>query len=363
MRNFNYKSIFCLRKLKISNKRYLSCLNKIDLNLDIEIDNLEKIQRIGEQDLSFKYNEIIVCKIFNNLNSKNQRHTCRIFDLQKNEIFRTKGMDVFHEHIIHKSKENQSLNQIISFSLKDYFRIDFKRPSLYEYITLKEQQAVSSHFSIITLVPMLLELDKSSKILECGTGSGSMTLFLSESLGQQGELHTFDISKIKALNAKKYFCKWKNSYDLRTKNESEQWPANVKFGFVDFCSDERLVQKFQEYYDAIYLDMSDLDKAVQRAYKLLKKDGRLVINAMHLTQVLKVLNIIDLNKIGLEKEIVIEPSHRFWELRKIKQNTNQVENDLNWVCRLEDRMDEKYKRGGLFFNYWQGYLVKFRKIK
>jgi len=29
---------------------------------------------------------------------------------------------------------------------------------------------------------------------------------------------------------------------------------------------------------------------------------------------------------------------------------------------LEDRFNEKLKRGGLFFNYWSGFLIKLRKV-
>ena len=90
------------------------------------------------------------------------------------------------------------------------------------------------------------------------------------------------------------------------------------------------------------------------------------------------LNELDKNKLAYDIEIVIEPSNRLWELRKIKnkfkkkgettksieKNENKlvIDNTFNWTCRLEDRFHEKLKRGGLFFNYWSGFLIKIRKI-
>ncbi|CAF0777075.1 unnamed protein product [Brachionus calyciflorus] len=334
---------------------YTTYSSPIDLpEADIDLDSTNVSTFIQNQSSviakPFKNNEILFCKVVNKT-LKHETQLCRLFKLETNGIFRTKGVDIFHEHIIHKS--NLYLN--VSFDVGDR-KIDFRRPSLYEFISLKEQQAVSSHFSIITLVPLLLEIGKGSKVLECGTGSGSMSLFLSERIGSEGCLHTFDISKIKAQMGKRAFMEWKYTHDL---SSDEKWPANVKFGFMDFNNDNRWCDQMGEFYDAIYLDMSELDKGIQQAYKMLKPDGVLVVNGMHLTQIFKCLNVIEQKNLGLERELIIEPSNRLWELRKIKGSNDP----LDWTARLEDRFGEKKKRGGLFFNYWQGFLAKFRKIK
>lgn len=224
---------------------------------------------------------------------------------------------------------------------------------------MKEQQAVSSHFSIISLVPLLLEIEKGSRVLECGTGAGSMTLFLSERLGDTGLLHTFELDSKRQQVAARKFSEWKSSYDLRS--PTDKWPSNVRFGCVDFNStSNHLPEKLPGFYDAVYLDMANLHEAVLKAYELLRPGGVVVINSMHLTQILRCLAEIQKRGLAtrLEKEIIIEPAHRFWETRKI-----HGDDEFSWTLRLEDRFDEKYKRGGLFFNYWQGFLAKFRKIK
>ena len=109
-------------------------------------------------------------------------------------------------------------------------------------------------------------------------------------------------------------------------------------------------------------------------YRLLKVGGVLVVNALHITQTLKILNAIKEANIGLEHELIMEPSNRLWEMRQIKKRSYETDNSesynedkldeyLDWTCRLEDRFKEKYKRGGLFFNYWSGFLIKFRRVK
>lgn len=364
----------------------------------------ENAEELADNENEFKYGELINCRILETYHNSKTRYTVtnRLIKLTPGGVFRSRIIDIFHEHI----------RRMKSFTFKDV-RYDFKRPSLYEYVTLKvimiliwnikktlkphsftfgkiknfqirfwdnvcfnfnkEQQAVSSHYSIIVLVPLLLELEKNSRVLECGTGSGSMTLFLSERLGQAGLLHTFDFTTNKQRNAAHYFAEWKRSYDLRA-SHVEKWPSNVRFGCMNFNDPigSPLLPRYRNFYDAIYLDMAEIHVAMARAYELMRPGACLVINCMHLTQVLKCMNVIERARLALETELLIEPFNRFWETRRItkrprkdsvSENSSPTYDELDWVLRLEDRFGEKYKRGGLFFNYWQGFLVKFRKIK
>ena len=352
----------------------------------------------------FKFNELLMCRQSIGVKKRKgpkETYVCKMVQLEPNGIFRNKDISIFHEHIVSKSSLMTSgddggggdqaskgrTDLSVSFSLMDV-NVHFKRPTLYEYVALSDQRAVSSHFSIITLAPMLLELNKSSRLLECGTGAGSMTLFLSSHLGADtGMLHTFEQSEEKALYAKGKFLRWKSSYDLRASGgglsaapaaSSEQvWPNNVKFGVGNIC-EARFVDNYVDYYDAIYLDMSDLSQAVLHLYKTLKVYGVIVVNAMHMTQILKVLNVIDRHGLALKCECVIEPANKFWELRKVQQRTTNQEqsvdtsssigsnsdsSELDWTCRLEDTRDERTKRGGIFFNYWPGFLLKLRRVE
>lgn len=330
-------------------------------NVHPELDFHEEICSRLSNNQPFRIDELIVCKSITKIDWLDKVHT-RLIKLKPNEIYRGIRFDILHEHIIDKSRRD--LTKDVSFNLFSN-SVTFSRPSLYEFNVLKEQAAVSSHYSIISMVPMLLEIGKNSRVLECGTGSGTMTLFLSERIGHSGLIHTFDIGRYKVEAAKEHFWRWKSHYDLSVGRDSEKWPSNVRFGVRDLCNEE-LSNDYTEFYDAIYLDMGDLDKAVLKAYKLLKLNGVLVMNALHLTQVMSVMNSVKKNRLGLENEIIMEPNNRLWEMRPIKTKSRsadiQSESDvLDWTCRLEDRFVEKYKRGGMFFNYWSGFLIKFRK--
>ena len=144
--------------------------NKDEFDFDPDSETAEEKSHVKP----LRFNEFLVCKSFTKL-KKDSRLTCRLVRLQPNEIFRNKTFEIFHEHILAKSVDSTANSA--SFSMFNDW-VAFKRPSLYEYVLLKDQLAVSSHFSIISLVPMLLEIEDDSKVLECGTGSGSMTMFL-----------------------------------------------------------------------------------------------------------------------------------------------------------------------------------------
>lgn len=361
--NKNFLSL-SIRKNQVDSKAFGEVNNELSY-----LDFNEKTCYNLKDKIPFQYNEFLLCRSFSK-NGNSENLNCKLIKLEPKQIYRNRYLEVFHEHIIKNSVKNPTGN--VTFDILSN-KVTFSRPTLYEFITLKETSAVSSHYSVIAIVPMLLEIGRNSRVLECGTGSGSMTLFLSERLGKDGHLHSFDIGEKKYRLAKEYFNKWKTSYDLSAGNE--KWPANVKFGLLNL-TEHQFNEKANSFYDAIYLDMAMLNKSVPNVYRLLKVGGVLVVNALHITQALKVLNAIKEAGIGLEHELIMEPSNRLWEMRQIKKRNydnngsetclsteEKVDEYLDWTCRLEDRFKEKYKRGGLFFNYWSGFLIKFRRVK
>ena len=95
---------------------------------------LFKIDDVGERLTStnepFKFGEFINCRlIVSPLNSNSKTPPTvsnRLIRLEHGRVFKTRRFDVFHEHI----------SRLRSFTFKN-LRFDFKRPSLYEFISLK----------------------------------------------------------------------------------------------------------------------------------------------------------------------------------------------------------------------------------
>ena len=139
------------------------------IELDIDLNALDLSCKLDHsRDYSFKYGELFFCKIYNYFSKIENQHKCRVIKLKRNGILQTGFFDIWHEHVLHKSQilnagsSKSDLNSV-SFQL-DKMRIEIRRPSLYEFVSFRIFEAVPSHFSILTLVPMLLEIEKDSKV-------------------------------------------------------------------------------------------------------------------------------------------------------------------------------------------------------
>ena len=125
--------------------------------------------------------------------------------------------------------------------------------------------------------------DKSLKILEIGTLDGEFTNYLSK-LFSNSEIFTIDLPE----NDIKFI----NSYD-RAKNFEkflEKRSNNIKNSNINFIEMDSLniLSKFNEnFFDIIFVDGDHRDPVVSKdifnSYKLLKKDGFLIIDDIYFT--------------------------------------------------------------------------------
>jgi tRNA (adenine57-N1/adenine58-N1)-methyltransferase len=70
-----------------------------------------------------------------------------------------------------------------------------------------------------------LNINPGKVVVEAGTGSGSLSCAMSESLGTSGHLYTFEFNKERAEITKKFF------EDLNKTNVTSNWRDVVQDGF------------------------------------------------------------------------------------------------------------------------------------
>ena len=283
---------------------------------------------------TFKSNELVIAYIRNFYYNQNSLGSSRIIELTDKGIFKTKYFDIMHKHIIDRNVDNCYFKIEPENSIKAHkIVINVRRLNLFEYIFKCSTVAVPSQFSILSFVPFLLELDKSKKILESGTGNASMTLYLSQYLdaNSNGLIHTFDVKPVE--RAKAFYTKWKNSYDIFSQSKLFD---NVEFFSSDITKHE-FGEEFNGFYDAFYFDLPDSSFAIKNAYRLLKSNGIIVINVLHLTQLMGCLKVIEDNNLNLVKEIILEPSTRMWEVERYtaaRNNKTSYDEYLGFKCRI-----------------------------
>ena len=131
---------------------------------------------------------------------------------------------------------------------------------------------------------------KGWKVVDAGTGSGFLALFLAN-LGC--DVYTYE--------------KEKRFYDIAKKNIEKSGFKNIKIKKSDITNGIK-----ERKVDMITLDMKNPEKVVKHAYKSLKSGGWLVVYSMHIEQVQKVWKELKKYKFG-EKRI-LEKLSREWQI-------------------------------------------------
>ncbi len=134
------------------------------------------------------------------------------------------------------------------------------------------------------------------KVVEAGTGSGFLAVFLANIVGEKGRVYSYE---------------WREEFaKIAEKNLSKAGADNVvelKLKNVFDGIDEKEV-------DAVILDLADSDKAARHAFAALKNHGVLVGFHPNVEQVRKFVETA--KQAGFETEKVVEVMARDWLVRE-----------------------------------------------
>ncbi|GMH25628.1 hypothetical protein Nepgr_027471 [Nepenthes gracilis] len=111
----------------------------------------------------------------------------------------------------------------------------------------------------ISFVIMYMEIVPGCVVLECGTGSGSLTTSLARAVAPSGHVYTFDFHEQRAAYAREDF-------------ELTQLSSLVTVGVADIQGDG-FPAKFLGTADSVFLDLPQPWLAIPSAGKMLKPDG------------------------------------------------------------------------------------------
>ena len=102
-----------------------------------------------------------------------------------------------------------------------------------------------------------LELKPGSKVIQAGTGSGSLSCAIAETIQESGYLYTFEFNQQRAEITKKFF------EDLKYEQITSTWRDVVSEGFA--------INGVQICADALFLDVPNPWAAIKHAKRALKK--------------------------------------------------------------------------------------------
>ncbi|XP_073412444.1 tRNA (adenine(58)-N(1))-methyltransferase, mitochondrial isoform X2 [Dendrobates tinctorius] len=197
----------------------------------------------------------------------------------------------------------------------------------------------------IASILMMMDVSPGDVILEAGSGSGALSLFLSRAVGPAGCVHSIELRSDHHQVSKRNFSKWKTAWEIRSRRS---WPDNVNFinkDIRDAMSDIRSVG-----FDAVALDMLNPQVALPAIIGNLKQGGVCAVYITNITQVIDLLEGIRSCELPLLCEKVMEVSITDWlvapSLRKDGSFSKRVDPLWNWTSESQtpEKGDEDNRR-------------------
>lgn len=222
---------------------------------------------------------------------QDRRGRVYLFRLQEGGVFNYHRGSIHHEAIL-----QAGAGQFIATPQGERFSIH--RPTLEDYVLQMPREATPTYPKDAATICFLLDLAPGMQVLEAGSGSGGLTLYLARAVGPMGQVWSYEARPRHLERAR---------HNLRA---FEDW-GNVTFVEADLAQAELPPGSF----DGIALDLMEPWAVLPAITPALKSDRFLVCYLPNLTQVVRLLEEIKTQKLPFLHERTIEVQHREWEIR------------------------------------------------
>ncbi|XP_023648352.1 tRNA (adenine(58)-N(1))-methyltransferase, mitochondrial isoform X1 [Paramormyrops kingsleyae] len=224
----------------------------------------------------------------------------KMFQLQEKGHLQSTWGSVAHSTIV--GSRSGSLLQLSSGS-----PILVRRPSLEEYVLLMKRAPAIAYPKDSTAMLMMMDVSEGDSVLESGSGSGAMTLFLSRAVGSRGCVTSVERREDHHQRALRNYQRWRKAWKLR---RGEEWPDNVRFHVAELQGAGALLSGLR--FNSAVLDMLSPQVALPAVFPYLNDGAVCAVYLVNLTQVIDLLEGVRVSGLPLQCERIIEVQHRDW---------------------------------------------------
>ena len=223
-------------------------------------------------------------------------------------------IDIEKEFITNEGKFSFSNTKNIPFKIQSSTGFEFRiyHPTYKEFILLMKRGPQIIYPKDIGQIIVEADIHKNSNVLEIGTGSGALSLYLLTIIGNDGSLISLDVSKKNQRRTKKTIDRYMSSQDF----ENEYQLNFVTTSLIDFDYEE-----YSEIVDTVITDVPEPWDFFEN--NIINNDLKWVSYLPSITQISKINEVlIENNFENIEiKEVIL----RDWVVnKKILRPSNKL---------------------------------------
>ncbi|KAG9467047.1 hypothetical protein GDO78_015720 [Eleutherodactylus coqui] len=201
---------------------------------------------------------------------------------------------------------------------------------------------------------LMMDVNPGDVILEAGSGSGALSLFLSRAVGPEGCIHSVEVRSDHHYASRKNFLTWKSAWEF---GSGRRWPDNVNFikkDVLDAMSDLKAVAfdavsnirascgvaRYRLVFSPVCLvlqvalDMLNPQVVLPGIVRNLKQGAVCAVYVVNITQVIDLLEGIRSCQLPLICEKVMEVSVTNWLVAPLLRKDGRISKRVTPQCNL-----------------------------
>ncbi|XP_072546672.1 tRNA (adenine(58)-N(1))-methyltransferase, mitochondrial [Salminus brasiliensis] len=185
----------------------------------------------------------------------------------------------------------------------------FRRPSLEEFTLFMKRGPAIAYPKDANAMLMMMDVNEGDSVLESGSGSGAMSLFLSRAVGCRGRVLSVEIREDHHRRSVLNFQHWRSTWKL---HRGEEWPDNVHFQLGDLVSSSQLLAG--QSFNSVALDMVNPHLSLPTVVPHLHSGAVCAVYLANITQIVDLLEGLRCSDVPLVCERIIEVQYKDWLL-------------------------------------------------